>query len=54
MNDLLIHEFGHQFASSHLDAKYHEALTRLAARMVSLALTDPGFFTLFGYSENNS
>ncbi len=45
VNNLVLHEFGHYYASSHLDAKFHEGLTKLGAKMVKLALTDPEFFT---------
>lgn len=42
--DLMIHEFGHEYASSHLDARYHEGLTRLAAKTARLALRRPELF----------
>lgn len=42
--DLMIHEFGHQYASSHLDAKYHEAITLLSAKLAQLALKRPELF----------
>lgn len=48
VHDLLLHEFGHEFASSHLDAKYHEALTRLGAKLCTLARVEPGFFDSYG------
>lgn len=44
---LLIHEFGHEFESNHLDEKYHDALCQLGAKMVALALTKPEFFKRF-------
>jgi hypothetical protein len=44
VNDLLIHEFGHNYASNHLDAAYYHALTSLGSRMVRLALTKPELF----------
>lgn len=44
VNDLLIHEFGHEYCSNHLDEAYYRALTRLGAKMVRLALTKPRIF----------
>ena len=43
--DLLIHEFGHEYESDHLSDNYYSALTRLAGRVVELALTEPKLFT---------
>lgn len=31
--DLLIHEFGHEYESDHLSSRYHDALTRLGAKL---------------------
>lgn len=31
--ELLIHEFGHEYASDHLSSGYHEALCRIGARL---------------------
>jgi len=42
--DLMIHEFGHDYESNHLSARYHKALTKLGARMAVLALRQPKFF----------
>ena len=39
VNDLLIHEFGHHYSSNHLEGKYHDALTRLGAKLAGAALT---------------
>ena len=47
INDLLIHEFGHEYCSNHLSADYYSALTRLGAKLTSLALRDPSFFGAF-------
>mgnify|MGYP003656593851 CR=1 FL=1 len=44
VNDLLLHEFGHHYESSHLDSGFHEALTRLGAKAIELALDDPDQF----------
>jgi hypothetical protein len=38
---LLIHEFGHQWASDHLSEEYHDALCLLGARLKRLALEKP-------------
>lgn len=48
VNDILLHEFGHEFAANHLDEEYHRALTRLGAKFVGLALAEPGFFREHG------
>lgn len=42
--DLIIHEFGHQYADSHLSDKYHEALSRMAGEATVLAIAKPQFF----------
>tara|TARA_R100000808_G_scaffold23738_1_gene53108 strand:- start:1977 stop:3458 length:1482 start_codon:yes stop_codon:yes gene_type:complete len=44
VNDLLLHEFGHHYESSHLDSRFHEALTRLGAKAIEVALEDPSQF----------
>lgn len=41
---LLTHEFAHHFASNHLSEEYHEAICRVAAAFVSLALDEPEVF----------
>ena len=46
-DDLLIHEFGHEYASDHLSSGYHRALTLLAAKLKQLALEDPALFGRF-------
>lgn len=48
ITDLLLHELGHHFSMNHLEGKYHDALTRLGANAIRLALTKPEFFTQFG------
>lgn len=50
-DDLIIHEFGHEYESNHLSADFHRALTRLAAKLKRLALTEPGFFKPFDAPE---
>ena len=44
VNALLIHEFGHHYSSDHLSAAYYDALCKVGARMVRLALTKPEMF----------
>lgn len=46
INDLLIHEFGHHTCSNHLSEDYYDALTRLGAKLVDLALEQPEVFSL--------
>lgn len=46
INDLLLHELGHHFGSSHLSAEYHDALTSLGAKLTGLALSQPEVFKL--------
>jgi hypothetical protein len=48
INDLLIHELGHEFEGNHLSGKYHQALTRIGSKIVELAITDPAFFRYHG------
>lgn len=43
--DLIIHEFGHEYESNHLSASYNNALTKLAAKAIRLALDEPSFFS---------
>ncbi len=43
--DLIIHEFGHQYEANHLSEKYYDALTMLAGKAVSLAITRPELFS---------
>jgi hypothetical protein len=37
IDDLLIHELGHEYSGDHLSEDYYNALTKIAARMVQLA-----------------
>jgi hypothetical protein len=46
-DDLLIHEFGHEYEGNHLSQNYHCALTRLGAKLVALALNEPDSFAPF-------
>lgn len=44
INDLLIHELGHHYCSNHLSSDYYDALTKLGAKLVELALAKPEMF----------
>jgi hypothetical protein len=44
LNQLIIHELGHDAAPNHLDESYHEALCALGAKLARLALTKPEMF----------
>jgi hypothetical protein len=41
ITDLLIHELAHQMSNNHLDSDYHDALSRIGAQMMQLALDEP-------------
>jgi hypothetical protein len=43
-DDLLIHEFGHEYSTDHLSADYHDALTKLGAKFVEIAIYKPQIF----------
>jgi hypothetical protein len=38
VDELLVHEFGHEYSCDHLSHEYHEALCRLAAKLKRLAM----------------
>lgn len=48
---LLLHEFGHHYASDHLSIDYHRALTRLGAKLKRLAIDEPEWFAQFEQNE---
>jgi hypothetical protein len=48
INDLLIHEFGHEYEGNHLSDAYYKALTKLGAKLWALAMHEPEFFKSFG------
>lgn len=48
VNDLLLHELGHEYESNHLSAAYYKALTKLGAKLARLVLADPTFFQKHG------
>jgi hypothetical protein len=41
VDQLLIHEYGHQYSGDHLSEEYHEALCRLGSKLKRLALEKP-------------
>ena len=47
VDQLLLHEFGHEYSTDHLSSDYHEALCRLGAAMKRLALEKPGMLKQF-------
>jgi hypothetical protein len=51
--DLVIHELGHEYEGNHLSRQYNDALTRLGARAVMLALENPGLFDLSRYGVSH-
>lgn len=48
VDELLVHEYGHETAGDHLSEGYHDALCKLGADLAALALTNPGFFKKHG------
>lgn len=46
ITDLIIHEFGHEYADDHLSQDYYHALTRMAGRAVEVALEQPELFVI--------
>lgn len=42
--DLIVHELGHHYESSHLSERYHRAITMMAGKLAVLALTKPVVF----------
>lgn len=47
VDDLIIHELGHEYESNHLSEKYYNALTMLGAKLKAAALTEPEWFKRF-------
>src|SRR5262249_29045986 len=41
VDELLIHEYGHQYSGDHLSEEYHEGICLLRARLKRLALDQP-------------
>ena len=44
INELIIHEFGHQYSGNHLSSEFHDALCLLGAKLAQLALHEPRIF----------
>lgn len=44
VDELIIHELGHEYEGNHLSEGYYRGLCKLGARMKELALTEPGLF----------
>lgn len=47
VDDLILHEMGHHYESSHLSEEYYRALTKLGAKLKAAALADPKWFKKF-------
>lgn len=47
VDDLLIHEFGHEYEMNHLSENYYDALTKLGAKLKAAALREPLWFLQF-------
>lgn len=48
VNDLLIHEFAHEYGA-HLTDEFDHGLSRIGAAMVRMAMNDPAFFRKYGF-----
>ena len=44
VNELLIHEFAHHYASSHLSKEFYDACCKVGARLADLARFNPELF----------
>lgn len=47
VDDLLIHEFAHEYESNHLSESYYNALSRLGAKLKAAVMTEPKWFRQF-------
>lgn len=47
VDDLILHELGHEFSGNHLSEDYYRGLTKLGARLKVAALRDPDWFRQF-------
>lgn len=47
INDLTIHELGHEFSSNHLSEDYYNGLTLLGARLARLVIEEPRRFSKY-------
>ncbi len=41
INELVIHEFAHEYAPDHFTTKFHDSMGLIGARMVNLAIRSP-------------
>ena len=48
VDNLLIHELGHEFSSDHLSHRFHGALCSLGAHLAVIAMENPAFFKKHG------
>lgn len=48
INELLLHEFAHEYAVDHFTLKFSDSLALLGARLAKLALEKPGLFSGIG------
>lgn len=46
ITELIVHELAHEFSGDHLSADYHDALSRLGAKLAEIALARPALFQL--------
>lgn len=51
VDELMIHEFAHQYCGNHLSEDYYDALCMLGAKLKELAMKDPLWFKQFYLSE---
>ena len=54
VNDLLIHEYGHEYSPDHLSKEYHDALSKLGAMLTALALARPVLFLRYRVDDAES
>jgi len=54
VNELLIHEFGHEFSLDHLSSEFHDGLCRVGARLVKQALHRPSLFKAEACPKKNA
>lgn len=47
VDDLILHELGHEYESNHLCEAYHAALTMLGAKLKAAALNESEWFRSF-------
>jgi hypothetical protein len=47
VTELMIHEFGHHYSLDHLSEEYHDALSRLGAKLAQLIIERPEMFSFY-------